>query len=176
MVSNSSKTLIHTALLCEAQPLIQLLKLTKNKTVPHIYENETHLLVVSGMGKKATLKTISEIVKTHSFHKAINLGIAGCKDEQIAIGTLCCTTHTNTTMPYVSLGTHDTPVEDKSSLSTTLVDMEAQYFMQVCQEYLSKEQIYCLKVVSDYCNSTIPSKAFVNNLIQQNILKIKEIL
>jgi nucleoside phosphorylase len=176
MVSNSSKTLIHTALLCEAQPLIQSLKLTKNKTVPQMYENETHLLVVSGIGKKATLKALSEIFKMYSFHKAINVGIAGCKEEHIAVGTLFCTTHTNTQMPYASLCTHDTPVEDKSILSATLVDMEAQYFMQLCQEYLPKEQIYCLKVVSDYCNRALPSKQFVTNLIQQNILKIKEIL
>jgi nucleoside phosphorylase len=88
MVSNLSKTLIHTALLCEAQPIIQYLKLLKNKDVPNMYENETHILMVSGIGKTATLKALTPIFNNYPVKKAINIGIAGCQDNTLAIGTL----------------------------------------------------------------------------------------
>lgn len=54
--------------------------------------------------------------------------------------------------------------------------MEAQFFMNVCEQYLSKEKIFCLKVVSDYLSANIPKKQFVIELIQKNMPLIKEIL
>lgn len=175
-MSNLSKTLIHTALLCEAQPLIQSLKLIKNKIVPNIYENETYILVVSGIGKRATLQALETIFKTYCVHKALNIGIAGCKEESIAIGTLCCSTHHFNNIRFATLSTFDAAVEDKKSVETTLVDMEFHSFMQICQEHLPKEQIFCFKIVSDYLSATLPSKQFVTSIIQQNILTLKEIL
>lgn len=175
-MSNLSKILIHTALLCEAQPFIQTLKLIKNKTVPNVYENETHVLIVSGIGKTATFQALETIFKEYVIHKAFNIGIAGCQDESIAIGTLCCSTHHLNMVLFTTLSTSDTVIEDKKKIKTTLVDMESHYFMQMCQEHLPKEEIYCFKVVSDYLSATIPSKQFVTSIIQQNIFKLKEIL
>lgn len=176
MVSNLSKTLIHTALLCEVQPLIQYLKLFKNKDFPQIYENESYVVIISGIGKNATQKALQLIFNNYSIHKAINLGIVGCKDKQIPIGTLCCTTHTLKNIRHESLSTHDSPLDDKEKLQTTLVDMEADYFLEECEKFLKKEKIYCLKVVSDYLSQEIPKKQFVTDLIQKNIPIIKEIL
>lgn len=176
MVSNTSKTLIHTALLCEAQPLIQYLKLFKNKEFPNIYENDQYVLIVSGIGKIATQMALELIFKTYKIHKALNIGIAGCKEETISIGTLCCTTHILNNIRYETLITHDKPLENKEQLSTTLVDMEANYFLKKCEAFLDKEKIYCLKVVSDYLSREIPKKQFVTDLIQKNIPLIKEIL
>lgn len=176
MMSNHSKTLIHTALLCEAQSIIQFLKLIANKTVPNIYENDSYVLVVSGIGKDATIEALTKIFQMYTLHKAINIGIAGCKDESIAIGTLCCCTHSLPNILHTTLSTSLNAITNKEKLSSTLVDMEAQFFMNVCEQYLPKEKIFCLKVVSDYLSSQIPKKQFVIELIQKNMPLIKEIL
>jgi len=176
MVSNLSKTLIHTALLCEAQPIIQYLKLLKNKDVPNMYENETHILMVSGIGKTATLKALTPIFNNYPVKKAINIGIAGCKDNTLAIGTLCCTTHALNNIVFTTLSTHESAIDNNEALTTVLVDMEAQYFFDVCKSFVPHESIYCLKVVSDYLSTTIPTKEFVSGLIQKNMALIKEIV
>ncbi|MFA7083245.1 MAG: nucleoside phosphorylase [Arcobacteraceae bacterium] len=175
MMSNSSKTLIHTALLCEAQTLIQFLKLHKINS--NLYENEKYSLVISGIGKLATQKYLTKILQKQKFNKAINIGIAGCQDETIAIGTLFCTTHKSLeNIPYATLSTVDIALNCKKKLTTLLADMEAKYFIQICETFVAHENIYCLKIVSDYLSSDIPKKAFVTTLVQKNLPLIKEIL
>lgn len=176
MMSNSSKTFIHTALLCEAQPLIQYLKLVKNKDFPTLYENDQYVLMVSGIGKTATQTALQFILNQYLLKKAINIGIAGCKDRTIPIGTLCCTTHIINNIRYESITSYDKPLDNHEELTTTLVDMESQYFLEMCKAFIEKEKCYCFKVVSDYLSKEIPKKQFVTDLIQKNILLIKEIL
>lgn len=165
-------TLICCALLAEAKPFIGTLKLTKE--APNIYANETIALLISGIGFENTKQTLSEIFRSYSFEKALNIGIAGCSDKTIPIGTLFCTTHKLESIEKTTLKSYEKPVTCKEDVRTTLVDMEADIFLKECEKYLKKENIYIFKVVSDYLESTIPSKSFVNSLIQKNIKKVKK--
>jgi hypothetical protein len=166
------KTLISCAFSTEAKPLIGELKLQKNTS--NTYENNSILLVICGIGFENTKKTLSEIFRSYTFEKALNIGIAGCSDETIPIGSLFCTTHELECIEKTTLKSYEKPVTCKEDVSTTLVDMEADIFMQMCEKYLKKENIYIFKVVSDYLESTIPNKSFVNSLIQKNIKKVKK--
>ncbi len=174
-MQKTDKTLIHTALLCEAISTIQYLKLIKNKDYPYLYENKNYVLLVSGIGKENTLKTLDEVFKNQIFKKAINIGIVGCKDKTINIGTLCCPTHNLTNILHTTLSTKDFAIENKEDIKTTLVDMESKYFFQKCEENCINE-IYCFKVVSDYLDAKIPKKEFVTSLIQKNMQILKEYL
>lgn len=170
MKKNASKLLIHTALLAEAKPLIGRLKLQKEEN--GLYMNDEVVLCVSGIGKEKTIKAIEKLFKHYCFSKAFNIGIAGCKDTTVSIGTLFCTNRKLEGIKQTSLSTVNEALEDASKLHTTLVDMEADAFLQTCHKYLYIEQVYVFKVVSDYLDATIPTKGFVSNLIQKNLKRV----
>ena len=170
-MSNTSKILIHTALYPEAKPVIQHFNLIQNKLyVPlKIFENEKYLLVVGGIGQKKTNEILPIIFKQFKIKKAINLGIAGCKDENIKLGTLFCTNHKLKNIQTATLTTVDAPLDDATKLNTMLVDMEANAFINNAKEYLDKENIFIFKIVSDYLSKKIPDKSFVYNSIKKSI-------
>jgi nucleoside phosphorylase len=175
-MSNPHKTLIHTALIYEARPLIQTLKLRQNTLLPTIYENDMYILVVSGIGKNNTTESLETLFKKQAFKRAVNIGIAGCKEKEIPIGTLFCTNQQLKTVPNATISCVTEPLDAKSSLSSLLVDMESDAFLEVCTKYLPQNECFVFKVVSDYCNSDIPKKSFVIDLIQKQIKTIKEFL
>lgn len=172
-MSKPLKTLIHTALPSEARPLIQTLKLQQNSFFPKIYENDETLLIISGMGKSNTLKALTDIFQDYTFERAINVGIAGCRDETYEIGTLFCTTHELWEGYEGDITTVETPLDNKEALQTLLVDMECEHFLKVATKHLPKEQCMVFKVVSDYCNASIPKKSFVIELIQKHVQTIQ---
>lgn len=175
-MSNPHKTLIHTALIHEARPLIQTLKLTQNVLLPKIYENEKYTLVVSGVGKANTYESLKSVFKDNTFKRAINIGMAGCSNEQIPIGTLFCTNQTLETIPKATITCVTEPLNSNTSLLTLLVDMESDAFLDVCKKSVPEKECYVFKVVSDYCSNTVPKKSFVIELVQQQIKTIKEFL
>ncbi len=163
------KTLIHTALFCEAKPIIEHFKMQCLQTKPYrIYHKNDMLLMVSGMGSEKALH-IEDIFEINHIKQAINVGIAGCKDKDVAIGSLFCTNHRLEDMCYATLSCVDEPLYDKEQLSSILVDMESKSFLHVSKQYLNDENIFVFKVVSDYLDKTIPSKEFVENLIKNTI-------
>jgi nucleoside phosphorylase len=173
-----SKTLIHTALLCEAQSLINFFKLEIDTTVKNLpkysklYINNEIILIVSGIGKENTIKALTFVFETFKIKKAINLGIAGCGDSSIKIGTLFCTNKLLPNINFAPITTVDKPLECDSELETLLVDMEAKYFIEVSKEY-NISNTYIFKVISDYLDLEIPKKAFVLELMQNNFAKWK---
>lgn len=170
------KVLIHTAFFAEAKPLVEYFKLRCTQTKPYkIYEDDNILLMISGMGKENTLH-VKDILIKHNIAKAINIGIAGCKDKNIEIGTLCCTNHNIESIRYESLTTVAQPLDNSKDLKTTLVDMEADAFLFICKEFLNESNIFILKVVSDYLDTTIPKKDFVWKIIKQNLNNIEKIV
>jgi nucleoside phosphorylase len=175
-MSNSSKILIHTALLCEAQPFIDYYKLKKTNLVPTLYENDNMIVAVLGMKKNQTKKHLAEIFTRFSIKKAFNIGIAGCSNTHIPIGALFCTTHTLSTIEKVDITTVNEPLNDVSQLKTLLVDMESSVFLDTATMHLNKTDCFVFKVVSDYCESKIPKKSFVTQLIFKNLPIIKEYL
>jgi len=169
-------TLIHTALKHEAKPIIEYFKLQCIQTKPFkIYKKEDILLSVCGMGKKNTL-LVEEIFKNFDIQKAINIGIAGCKDKNIEIGELFCTSHKIQNIKQTDLTTVHAPLENASELDTTLVDMEAETFLSTCKRYLHVKDIYVVKIVSDHLDTTIPKKEFVWKIIEKNLINISKIV
>lgn len=165
-------TLLYIALRAEASAFIGNLKLTKIDG--NMWENDTTLLIVGGIGSQKAQKHLRVIFKTYTFEKAINVGIAGCVDKSIAIGSLFCTNQVLQDIAYATLSSFDNAVTWKQEVSTTLVDMEAKTFEEIALEYLHVKNIFVFKIVSDYLESTIPTKKFVSEIMQKNIKKIKQ--
>ncbi len=168
--------LIHVALKHEAKPIIEYFKLQCIQTKPYkVYKKDNIILVVMGMGEKNTLH-IKDIFKQHEIKKAVNIGIVGCKNRDIAIGSIFCTSHQLKFIEYETLTTVDAPLDNEKNLKTTLVDMEAKYFISICKEFLDIKDIYILKVVSDYLDISIPKKEFVWKIIEKNLKNISKIV
>ena len=177
-MSNHAKILIHTALIHEAKPIIQYFNLVQNKTYEplKIYENDTYLLVVAGMGPKKTNETLPFIFEQFKIKKAINMGIAGCIDKNVKLGTLFCTNHSFENIKNATITTVDCAIDDASKLNTLLVDMESDSFLNNARKNLEEENIFVFKIVSDYLSKEIPAKDFVYNSIKKSILKWENVI
>ncbi|PLY09545.1 MAG: nucleoside phosphorylase [Arcobacter sp.] len=164
----TAKVLIHTALQPEAQYLINFYKLKQDNSVQNfkLFFNDNIILIVSGMGKKNTIDSLNFVFENYSISKAINIGIAGCCDSSVKIGTLFCTNRLLPNINFAPITTVDTPLDSDENLETLLVDMESSYFKETCLKYI--KDIYVFKVVSDYLDITIPKKSFVIELIQNS--------
>jgi len=175
---SKSKILIHTALYPEAKPLIQYFNLVQNKTYKpiKIFENEKYILVICGVGQEKTKQLLPFVYETFSIHKAINIGIAGCKDKSIKLGTLCCTNRSIDGICTESLTTVDEALDDEKRLHTTLVDMEAKIFLEISLKNLHEKDVYVFKIVSDYLSKKIPNKSFVYNHIEKSICKWENVI
>lgn len=169
--------LIHTAMKHEAKPIIEHFKLQCIQTKPYkIYAKENIFLIVSGMGEEKTALHVNDVFKKYEINKALNIGIAGCLDESIEIGSIFCTNHKLDFIKHASLTTVDKPCENARDIDSTLVDMEAKSFLHVSQKYLHVDNIYVLKIVSDYLDTTIPEKEFVWKIIKKNLKSISLIV
>ncbi len=167
-----SFTLIYTALFCEAKAIIEHFGMNFIQKKPYrVYNSDGIILIVGGMGAQNTTLHVEDIFKRYKFKKAINIGIAGCKDQDIDIGSIFCTNHKLDDLPHLSLGSHNKPIEDPKELDTTLVDMEADSFLRVCKEYINSKNIFVFKVVSDHLSADIPKKEFVEKLVKNSIKK-----
>ncbi|MDX1809511.1 MAG: nucleoside phosphorylase [Sulfurospirillaceae bacterium] len=133
------------------------------------------MLAILGMGAKNTLK-LDEVLQDHDIKRAINIGIAGCKNRSIEIGSLFCTTHELGFIKKESLGCHDKAINDMDFIETTLVDMESDIFLKITQKYLNKQDIYILKVVSDHLDTKIPEKEFVWKIMKKNLNEIVRVV
>jgi len=167
--------LIHTALQCEAQCIIEYYKLKKTNSQPKIYSNEDILVLIGGIGKDNTLNKLTHIFTTYSITKAINLGIAGCSDLNTPIGSFFTTLNHLIDIEYKELVTVDL-AQTKNNNDNMLYDMEASYFLEVVQKYLTKENIEILKIVSDHLDNTRPNKESIKSLIRFHLDKIVAIV
>jgi len=164
-------TLIHTALFVEAKSLIEYFKMQCLQKKPYrVYKKEHILLIVSGMGEKNTLH-VEGMFESFEIGRAINIGIAGCKDESIEVGSLFCVNRKLDNIEYANITSVSKPLNDKKKLKTTLVDMESKTFLNVCKNRLGAKSVFVFKIVSDYLDTTIPKKEFVEELIKKSIKK-----
>jgi translation elongation factor EF-G len=163
--------LIHCALQSEAQALIEHFKLNKKQTNPKIYLNDNIVLVVSNIGKQNTFKALQIVFDNYKISKAINIGIAGCSDRNIQIGAFFCTNHKLPNIDCMPLQTVNNAQTNKTK-NHSLYDMEAKYFENICEKYLTQENIFVFKIVSDYLDDTILNKEMVKQLIKKNIKNI----
>lgn len=159
--------LIHTALLCEAMPIIEHFKLKKESG---IYKNEKIWLCVLGVGKKNTSK-LNEILDNYKFEKIINLGICGCSDKNINIGEIFCVNQKLNGFKFANLVCVKQP---QTTIKATLCDMESDEFIKICK--FRKIEYFIIKIVSDYLNMQKLDKNFVYNLIKNQICKIDKFI
>ncbi|MCF6173108.1 MAG: nucleoside phosphorylase [Campylobacteraceae bacterium] len=170
------KTLMHTALFAEAKPLIEHFKMQCLQKKPYyIFAKDDMILIISGIGAKNT-SILKEVFNKYQIKKAINIGIAGCKDKNTQIGKLFCTNHKLNFIKFATLSSVDKSVNNTKEIDTMLVDMEAQSFLQICEKQLDLKDIYILKVVSDHLETKIPKKEFVWNIIEKNLQNISKIV
>ena len=169
-------TLIHTALKAEAKPIVEFFKLKCIQRKPFmLYKKDDILLIVCGMGAKNTLH-VEHVFKEWTIKKALNIGIAGCKDTQVEIGTIFTCNQKIENIKYADITSVKSPLGSASKLSTLLVDMEAESFTSTCRGYLDEKDIYVLKVVSDHLDTKIPKKEFVWKIIEQNLKSISRVV
>ncbi len=161
-------TLIHTALLCEAQNIIEQYKLKKTNSNPKIYSNNSIVVLIGGVGKENTYNSLEYIFTNYTITKALNIGIAGCSNPNISIGTLFCTNHQLKDIFFSQLKTVDTPQLCNSN-DNSLYDMEGNHFKNICCKHLNEDNIYIFKVVSDHLDIKEIKKDTVKNLIYKNI-------
>ncbi|MDR1285044.1 MAG: nucleoside phosphorylase [Campylobacteraceae bacterium] len=161
------KTLIHTALVAEAKPIIGFFALTCKSRIPfNIYANDDIVLIVSGIGEKKTKEALSLAFTLFKPCVAINIGIAGCSNKNIKIGSLFCATHKNLSIPYASLTSYKNGVNCGENVDSCLVDEEGEAFLDSVPACVKR---YIFKVVSDHLDISIPTKAQVNSLIQKTL-------
>lgn len=164
--------LIHTALLSEAQAIIERYNLKLIRKNPRIYKNHHLILIVSGIGKVPTLKNVPFLFQEFLIDKVINIGIAGCNDLSVSIGELFCTNKNLKDIKHMPLITVDKP-QRNSTNGKFLFDMEAKYFEQIAKKNLDEKDIYIFKVVSDHLDDTILPKDFVKKLIADKLEEIE---
>ncbi len=157
-------TLIHSALKCEAQAIIERYKLEKISF--NLYKNKNILVAISGVGKEKTRACLKDVLNAYNVTKVINVGIAGCSDKSVDIGELFCVDGSIKGIKSATITCVEKPVK---TVDTLLVDMESDAFILACEEK-GIEHI-CLKVVSDYLNDTDFTKDFVKKLIRESIKK-----
>jgi nucleoside phosphorylase len=163
--------LIHTALLCEAQTFIERYKLKKINSTPKIYKNDRYIVVISGIGKDNTIRSLEYVFNNYKIVKAINIGIAGVSNKTIKIGELfCCNKKIENIKRLPLITANQVQTIDKIDQSKAILyDMEASYFLDISLRYLNSEYIIILKVVSDYLSDEILPKDFIKGLISKGI-------
>lgn len=159
--------LIHTALLCEAQTFIEYYKLKKIHSTPKLYANDTIIVCISGVKSKNTQAALLYVYDKYTIVKAFNIGIAGCNNTNIPIGTLYCTNQKLPNIKSLPLITSDHIITHSDALATSLYDMEGSVFLEQSKHYVLEENIFIFKVVSDYLSAQILEKDYIKLLLSK---------
>ena len=180
----------------EAQVILDYYKLKpiNEKTIYPIYKNEeeTHWLIISGMGRSNAAASTAYL---YSYSKAskqtswINIGVAGSGKgdygdlylvDKISTYQRKKSTYPSTmpktNLPKMHLFTSDIPISDYSTHE--LIDMEGSAFFDIASKLTSKEFICLMKVISDGPENDIKeiTKSKISNLIKENLLKIIDVI
>lgn len=157
----------------EARVYIQKLKLsqTKNK---NIYTNKNTVLTITGMGKDAAdkLQQTFQLYPPNSDTKVINLGIAGCADENVKIGTVFDVGSLHYKDDNINLhegaNCHSFETVQNEKFNGFLCDMESFFLVKEALKHVEKQKIKVYKVVSDHLkDAKIPNKDELNSWMQK---------
>jgi spore photoproduct lyase len=171
----SPVTLIHTALLSEAQPIIDALDLRQYDTRPYrIFRGSDVVLVTSGVGAENTRRALRSVLESLNVDVAVNVGIAGCSDAAIPIGSLFVESAREAhpfpdLLPSLPLISFDEPVRHLDSPESVLVDMEAAAFREVVDPVLTEGEGVVIKVVSDHLSDAVLPKKQIRRLMEENL-------
>jgi len=197
------KTLIITALQCEAAPLIKALHAKPLREHPcaerfQVFHTHDTYIATSGIGKVRSAIATTALLTSLFPHAAYgdtppivaNIGIAGSSTPALPIGTLTYINKvrdvaTNTrfypdilvkhTLPESALDTYDAPVTTPPAEAVT-VDMEGAGFIQAATTLGTPSALCILKVISDHCSGERIVSASASALIEENAETILTIL
>jgi len=140
-------------------------------------------LIISGINKLKIKEAIKKISQLYTPSLILNIGIAGSTDKSLNIGDIfeigyiydieTQKEYKLSNLSDCTLSTSNIAIDKNSSITTQLVDMEASEFFINAKIYIDKKHIHILKIVSDYLDTTIPTKEFVYKLIKNNISTIR---
>jgi len=178
----------------EARAIINEFKLQKiqNETYK-IYANNNTTLIVTNIGIKNAKKATSYIIKylgAENISHFYNIGIAGCVDKNIKIGSMFFINkiihkeipiHINNKniashFNQCSISSFLNPVMQiqAKDIKSKLVDMEAIGFFEIVSKQTPKSNKYIIKIVSDYLlENNVFDKNIVIDLIEKNIKDIQ---
>lgn len=211
-LDKASANLIFTiALRCEAISIIEHLKLKKNLNIEsfNIYQTDNIFLCITGIGQFNISSALSFMAGAKIINKAsiiINIGIAGSKNHQIGdfveinkIGISAA----NDDLYYKAKNYYPTKLCSFNFLEAELithnkavtiypdnklVDMEGFAFFATAIKFVSLEQIWLGKIISDSCiddlneimdskaNTTNYNKDKVTHLIKNNLPNIDKVI
>jgi len=179
-----------TALNAEAAPLIDRYNLihTNDPFFP-VYRYKNRELIVTGMGplNSATATAYILAQNTGQSRAIVNIGTCATAKSEDPIAKMylihkIIDTMTNKvyhlpkregSLPEGTVWTY-ARAQDKIESKTHLVDMESSGFYTAATKFLSKEQIYLFKVVSDFGDITPPDAKSTKNLIARNLPLMEE--
>ncbi len=162
--------LVHVALFSEARPIIDYFDLKQHETKPFkIFRSRSTLLIVSGVGEANTLAALKHVYSRYRFRKAVNVGLAGCSNHRVSLGSLYRCFGAMDEVPFLPLSTHNEPVTGFSGNHVSLVDMEGEYFLDYVRQFHSADSIWILKVVSDYLSDRIPDRNSISTMIKNTL-------
>lgn len=180
---------------CEAYPIIKSLNLKKdlNFTKFQVFRNNDVILIITNSGNINSAVSVAYLLsqsKISNFDLFINLGICGTNNENFEIGTafLCNKIIEHETqkcfypdMLYIS------PFKEKSietfpyvlknnnfKLNADLVDMESSSVYQSAKIFLNSNQMFFIKIISDYLNVNNLNSKQIEILVEKNTNKIIE--
>ncbi len=184
---------IVVAWMAEARPLVEhfRLKPMSKKYGFRIFRNAEMNLVVTGQGRAACAAGcawLQAVVAADAGQPWLNVGIAG--HRQMAIGSVVlaeqvvdAATGKYWRLPFSvddipSAGLLTVPVPDTSYRRREVVEMEASGFVEVVLRFTDRENITCLKVISD--NADNPTDAFepaqATRLIEANLDALEQVI
>jgi nucleoside phosphorylase len=170
---------IVTALISEAKPIIDFLKLQKidDKKFP-IFSNKETTLIISGMGK-VNSAIATTYLSLKSSDTIINIGICGATNHKIGSLHKIKKIIDKNSQKVIhvskegeSLICVETPQNNPNDFKNTLVDMESFGFFQAAKKFVNKENISIFKIVSDKISDTILTPQEVEKLIKPNLESI----
>lgn len=165
MSNKKPAVFVFCALACEAKPLIDAWKLSRQTSLHAFatYSNSTHTVVVSGIGKAAMAGAVGYTLSRFAECPApilINFGIAGHATQPCGSAYLVNKlTDSETGRRFYPQLAFCSPCPTSSLISCPrpeieykadgLYDMEASAFYEIAMRFSSCELSHCLKVVSD---------------------------
>jgi nucleoside phosphorylase len=179
-----------TALPVEAKPIIDRYHLKQtNLHSFRLFESDLVNLVITGTGKISSAIGVALMLsRYHDSEKSvlIQIGFAGTEDRQMPIGSLWMIhkiTDNATGRDYYPDMIWDHPFQETSVTTVdrvinvnqkhiaegSLFDMEASGFFQAGTSFMKTHQIFCFKIVSDYCDRENCSASELRELMDSNL-------
>lgn len=179
-----------TALYYEAEAFIKSLNLKKDTSITkfQVFKSDKITLIITGTGKvKASIAVtyvLSKMISKEQCNILINIGTCGSADYSIPIGsTFICNKiiDNDTKLSYYpdiifkhpfkenSIETFSHVVNNKKQCKCTLVDLESSGIYEAASYFFQPHEIFFIKIVSDYLDSSAIDKNKVRIIINNNL-------